>query len=426
MKLIVYTDDFRKVNALEYGQALLPLSLKKVLGHSALTVAVSGSDQSAIGSVALWLLSEGHRVVLRPTQVPLPTDIVIDIEMCFSTNKTLFIFNNRKAVDLSRNYSLDWRLCMASSGSTGDARYFAYTWEQLVLTAGWYHKIYEASTESVAVCALPTAYNFCFIGGWFQSAVLGSNLLICNQDRLGIAVPLIVPSFSRAVVLANPLIVEQLGSIDCNYDRILVDSGGSPLATECIRLMRAKGFDLREGYGLTETCSLTHFDIQGTNKSLGSVGPPMTGVEHKVETCGSGRPSLLVRSRNRGTAVADLIEQRTSMGDWLRTGDLGCIDADDSLRVLGRCDDWEINGWWPRDVLDLIGPALGMKHAQIRHPSPNSVSIRLHASIDRKSQNEISSRVIDCLKIEPSNIHVEQNVSPLLHSKKLDRVPPVS
>jgi long-subunit acyl-CoA synthetase (AMP-forming) len=63
---------------------------------------------------------------------------------------------------------------------------------------------------------------------------------------------------------------------------VLVDSGGAPLGITGISDFRDRGIDVREGYGLTETASLTHFDTEATAASLGTVGTAMRAARPMV------------------------------------------------------------------------------------------------------------------------------------------------
>ena len=71
-------------------------------------------------------------------------------------------------------------------------------------------------------------------------------------------------SADRLIVLANPVILDQAEPTAALPASVLVDSGGAPLSVAGISDFRARGVDVREGYGLTETASLTHFDTEAT------------------------------------------------------------------------------------------------------------------------------------------------------------------
>lgn len=109
--------------------------------------------------------------------------------------------------------------------------------------------------------------------------------------------------------------------------------------------------------------------------------------------------------------------ERTS----LTTTDLGRIQNQDRLRLLGRVDDVAINGLWPRDTLDLIGPILGTRCALVRHPGPGRITVRLLGFENPNTRTDLRRRIADAIGLRPETIQVEVEQRGLLHSHKLPR-----
>ena len=104
------------------------------------------------------------------------------------------------------------------------------------------------------------------------------------------------------------------------------------------------------------------------------------------------------------------------------TGDLGAIDKQGNLRLLARSDDHQINGFWPRDTLNAIGPALGTRCALVQHKAEHpKVRISLRAAFDLAHQEEVVKRASLFLDLPPADIGLVLNGEPLLHSIKLPR-----
>ena len=130
--------------------------------------------------------------------------------------------------------------------------------------------------------------------------------------------------------------------------RILV-SGGSALDPEVQRAFRELGFDLYEGYGLTETAPVLAVSTPGGKAPSGSVGPALPGVELRIDgPDAEGVGEVLARGPNvmlgywRGGEHAGVDPELTGQvveGGWLRTGDLGRIDAAGNLTLVGRKKD---------------------------------------------------------------------------------------
>lgn len=127
--------------------------------------------------------------------------------------------------------------------------------------------------------------------------------------------------------------------------------GGGPLSSALAERARAAGWPVCASYGMSETGSqvATLCDIpQGWVP--GQVGSPLPGFE--VEVVGEdGRPtSGIGRIRIRGAAVmAGYASPQRQMGlgldqGWFTSGDLGRIDLQGNLTVLGRHDDMLVSG----------------------------------------------------------------------------------
>ncbi len=112
-------------------------------------------------------------------------------------------------------------------------------------------------------------------------------------------------------------------------------SGGAKLAESSARFFQALEITVLEGYGLTETCVATNFNPIGRNK-IGTVGPVLAkDVEQRLEADGEisfRGPNVAIGYWKRPSATANSWD---SLG-WFHTGDLGSIDEDGYLKIVGR------------------------------------------------------------------------------------------
>ena len=66
-------------------------------------------------------------------------------------------------------------------------------------------------------------------------------------------------------------------------------SGGSALSESTMKTLRGLGFNLNEGYGLTEASPVLTVSRPDERVVTGSVGKPLPGVEIKIHEPGSTR-----------------------------------------------------------------------------------------------------------------------------------------
>lgn len=114
-------------------------------------------------------------------------------------------------------------------------------------------------------------------------------------------------------------------------------SGGAPLAKELAEFFWSVGVKVYQGYGLTETSPVVSTNSPKANK-VGTVGRPIPNVEVRIAEDGE----ILVR----GPCVMqgyygkpDQTRAVLSPDGWLRTGDIGYLDADGYLVVTDRKKD---------------------------------------------------------------------------------------
>ena len=153
-------------------------------------------------------------------------------------------------------------------------------------------------------------------------------------------------------------------------------SGSAPLPIELFnRFEKATGVEIVEGYGLTECTCLVAVNPPDGNKKIGSVGLPFPhthvrilhktadgfrecGVDEVGEIC-VANPGVF-----EGSTYTEVDKNKDlfAEGRFLRTGDLGRIDAEGYLFITGRAKDLIIRGGHNIDPA-LIEEALMGNHA---------------------------------------------------------------
>ena len=127
-------------------------------------------------------------------------------------------------------------------------------------------------------------------------------------------------------------------------------SGGAPLPAEVkVKFEAATGARVIEGYGLSESSGVVSCNPYGAEGKLGTIGQPIAATqvrlvdkEDPTRSPPDGEPGeIVVRGPqimkgywNRPDADGEVF-----VDGWLRTGDVGQIDADGFIRVVDRLKD---------------------------------------------------------------------------------------
>jgi long-chain acyl-CoA synthetase len=120
--------------------------------------------------------------------------------------------------------------------------------------------------------------------------------------------------------------------------RLLI-SGGSALPADTMKSFRGLGFNLYEGYGMTESSPVLTVTRPGDKVIPGSVGRALPGIDVKIENPdANGIGEVIAKGPNVMAGYFENPEatSATIMNGWLHTGDLGRIDAEGNLYIVGR------------------------------------------------------------------------------------------
>ena len=149
-------------------------------------------------------------------------------------------------------------------------------------------------------------------------------------------------------------------------------SGGSALSEKVQKDLHGLGFTVLEGYGLTESSPVLTVARPGNKLLKGSVGKPLPGVEVRIDNPDeNGVGEVVARGQNvmLGYYKNDEATQAVLQDRWLRTGDLGRIDDDGNLYIVGRSNDVIIdsNGKniYPDEIEELYGKSGYVKELSV-------------------------------------------------------------
>ncbi|MBA8824155.1 acyl-CoA synthetase (AMP-forming)/AMP-acid ligase II [Saccharopolyspora lacisalsi] len=171
------------------------------------------------------------------------------------------------------------------------------------------------------------------------------------------------PTYFSAVPTIYAVLAALPGDVHADISSLrFVICGAAPASPELLtRLQERYGFEIVEGYGLTEgTCASSCNPVDGIRK-IGTVGPALPSQEIRItgpdgsflpagedgEVVISG-PTVMRGYLNRPEATAETI-----VDGWLHTGDVGRLDADGYLTIVDRLKDMIIRGGeniYPKEI----------------------------------------------------------------------------
>jgi malonyl-CoA/methylmalonyl-CoA synthetase len=195
--------------------------------------------------------------------------------------------------------------------------------------------------------------------------------------------------------------------------RLLV-SGSAPLPAALAHELAGQTGQLPlERYGMTETVMLTSNPYDGTRKP-GTVGLPLPGVGMRLAGDGEVQvtgPNVIAGYWERPDANAEAF---TADG-WFRTGDLGELDEDGYLLLVGRSKELIISGGYnvhPREVEEVLAT----------HPAVREVAV-----VGRPSERwgeEVTAVVVPAGDIDPERLlaHAATRLAPYKVPKRVELI----
>jgi long-chain acyl-CoA synthetase len=143
--------------------------------------------------------------------------------------------------------------------------------------------------------------------------------------------------FAKQFNLADKLVFSNLKKA-IGLDRLrFAISGGGPLSVSDAEFFIGMGITILEGFGLTETTPVTHFNRPGNIKP-GTVGTPIPQTKVKISDEGEiliKGPQVMKGYYKNPKATKEVFTK----DGYFKTGDIGVIDEEGFLRITGRIKD---------------------------------------------------------------------------------------
>lgn len=272
-----------------------------------------------------------------------------------------------------------------TSGTTGRSKGAMLTHRNLLSNAEVLVDLWRFTDQDVLLHALPIFHT--------HGLFVASNISLLTGGKM-----IFLPGFDLDTVLRLLPQANTMMGVPTFYTRLLDDprfdrdlvghfrlfiSGSAPLLAETHQAFEARtGHRILERYGMTETNMNTSNPYDGDRRA-GTVGFPLPGVELRVMKGDTELPQgdvgvIEVRGPNVFKGYWQMPEktrEELRPDGWFITGDLGRVDADGYVQIVGRAKDLVISGGfniYPKEVELLLDEVPGvLESAVIGVPHPD-------------------------------------------------------
>ena len=261
----------------------------------------------------------------------------------------------------------DLAAILYTSGTTGRSKGAMLSHGALLSNSQALAGIWRFSKQDTLIHALPIFHT--------HGLFVASNVALLSGASMHF-----LPSFEADAILDAMPGATTLMGVPTFYTRLLADSrltpelaanmrlfisGSAPLLAETHRTWEARtGHGILERYGMTETNMNTSNPYDGERRA-GTVGFPLPGVELRImEDDAEVSPGEIgvieVRGANVFSGYWQMPEKTAEdlrPDGWFITGDLGTVDADGYVTIVGRSKDLVISGGfnvYPKEVEEVI------------------------------------------------------------------------
>ncbi|GMA40480.1 malonate--CoA ligase [Mobilicoccus caccae] len=316
----------------------------------------------------------------------------------------------------------DHAAILYTSGTTGRSKGAVLTHGNLASNCAALLECWRFTADDRLIHALPIFHTHGLFVAANMAIAAGATMIFLSKFDPEQAIDLMqdatvlmgVPTFYTRLLKSERLSPETTAGM-----RLFV-SGSAPLLAEDHRAFTERtGQTILERYGMTETCMITSNPYDG-ERIAGAVGMPLRDVEIRVTDRETGAPVdtggigiVEVRGPNVFEGYWQMPEKTAEEfrdDGFFITGDMGRIDADGYLRIVGRDKDLVISGGYnvyPKEIEDAIdalpdvleSAVIGLPHADLgegvtavvvpkagEHVDPDEIIAALAGSMARFKQ----------------------------------------
>ena len=321
----------------------------------------------------------------------------------------------------------DLAAILYTSGTTGRSKGAMLTHGNLLSNAQVLHKAWGWRPDDVLVHALPIFHVHGLFVASHGALLAGAKMVWFGRfDPRAVAARLPQASvFMGVPTLYVRLLGETaLTKAACAHMRLFV-SGSAPLLIETFKLWQERtGHTILERYGMSETVMLTSNPYQpATARRGGTVGPPLPGVGVRVQSdkavpLAAGEiGNIEVKGPNVFKGYWRMPEKTAdefTTDSWFKTGDVGKVDTDGFVTIVGRSKDLIISGGYnvyPAEIEGCINELPGVaESAVVGVPHKDFGEAVLALVVAKPGSMLDGAAVVAALKSQIANFKVPKQV----------------
>lgn len=294
--------------------------------------------------------------------------------------------------------------------------------ENISFVSEEYKKVYKLDENSKIITVLPLWHNYAMFACLTSAMRANSQIIIMNEWNIDNFI-YINKKYRPDIFPGSPymyidIINRNLDSIDISSLRIC-DSGGDSLPIECIKKFEEKtNTIITEGYGLTETTSLTHFNYSAKQRKIGSLGKCVSNVKCKITDLNGkiiedGKWGLLWI---KGPMVFkgyikndELTKDVLDEDGWFNTKDVVKVDNEGYYYIAGRLSDiqnFSENDITLREIENTLYKFDGIKRVFIKKEFNEEAKFYFYNIYAVLKEKYNISQLYDYVKKELNNIVV--------------------
>lgn len=315
----------------------------------------------------------------RETKIARVGQPVLDLNLELRLDLSLYKFDSLQSADQEsseQDFDSTAALIVYTSGTTGKPKGAVLSYANVAFTIESYPHRFCLKQDDMLLGVLPLCHLYGLLVVLAGALKAGCGIVLMKQFDAAEAILLLrseAVSVLPAVPTMHQFILMELDKEgkDSRLENLrLCTTGGAAMPRDLLVALKERlRVPVLEGYALTETTVIATLNPEGDAR-LGSVGTAFPGIEIAIEKDGirSSRSfakgesevgEILLKGAcimkgyfNNAAATAEVIKD-----GWFYTGDLGYLDADGYLYIVGRSKELIVRGGmniYPREIEEVL------------------------------------------------------------------------